>query len=103
MRTQNFSATMTRKPANQEDLYVVVHHRRDSHQPYPNSWLDDERLDAIETTPAIGRLCKDAKVSGRAVFVHRCAWDDSPPVICAGLSVLDAVAIDRRTWYVQVR
>ena len=101
MGTQQSSATMTRKPATKEDLYLVVHHQRDAHQPYPNSWLDDQRLDAIETTPAIGRMCKDAKISDRAVFVHRCAWDDNPPVICCRAVVLDAVAIDRRTWYVR--
>ena len=101
MRTQHSSATITREPAGKEDLYVVVHHQRDFQQPYPNGWLDDDQLDAIETTPAIGRMCKEAKVSGRAVFVHRCAWDDNPAVICCGALVLDAVAIDRRTWYVR--
>ncbi len=101
MSMQPSSATMMRKPATKEDICLVVHHQRDAHQPYPNSWLDAERLDAIETTPAIGRLCKAAKVSGRAVYVHRCAWDDNPPVICCRAVVLDAVAIDRRTWYVR--
>ena len=101
MSTQHSSATITREPANQDDLYLVVHHRRDFHQPYPNSWLDDEQLDAIETTTAIGRMCQKAKVSGRAVYVHRCAWDENPPVICCRALVLDATAIDRRTWYVR--
>ena len=32
MRTQHSSATMTREPANKENLYVVVHHQGDSHQ-----------------------------------------------------------------------
>ena len=100
MRTQHSSATITREPGNKENLYLVVHHQRDSRR-YPNSWLDDERLDAIETTSAIGRMCKEAKVSGRTVLVHRCAWDDNPAVICCRASVLDAVAIDRRTWYVR--
>ncbi len=101
MGTEQSSATISRKPATKEDLYLVVHHQRDAHQPYPNSWLDDQRLDAIETSPAIGRMCKDAKISDRAVFVHRCAWDDNPAVICCRAVVLDAVAIDRRTWYVR--
>ncbi len=101
MGTQHSSATITRDPANKEDLYLVVHHHRDSHQPFPNSWLDDDRLEAIETTTAIGRLCQKAKIAGGAVNVHRCAWDDYPPVICCRAAVLDAVAIDRGTWYVR--
>ncbi len=101
MSTQISSATITRGPAIQENLYVVVYHRRDVHQPYPNSWLDDEQLDAIETTTAIGRMCKKAKLAGTAVYVHRCAWDDNPAVICCRATVLDATAIDRRTWYVR--
>jgi hypothetical protein len=101
MSTQHSAATITREPADQENLYLVVHHQRDSQQPFPNSWLDDDRLDAIETTPAIGRMCKEAKLSGRPIFVHRCAWDENPPVVCCRALVLDAVPIDRRTCYVR--
>ena len=100
MSTQRSAATITREPAS-KDLYLVVHHQRDAHQPYPNSWLDDERLDAIETTPAVGRMCKESKLSGKMILVHRCAWDEDPAVICCRAVVQDAVAIDRRTWYVR--
>ena len=100
MGTQHSSATLTREPAAKADLYVVVRHRRDF-RPCPLSWLDDEQLDAMETSPAIGRMCREAKVAGRAVYVHRCAWDGSPSVICCRALVLDATAIDRRTWYVR--
>ena len=86
MSMQPSSATMMRKPATKEDICLVVHHQRDAHQPYPNSWLDAERLDAIETTPAIGRCAESCQGLGRAVYVHRVAWTTILPRSAAGRS-----------------
>ena len=79
---------------NSKKLYVVVHHSRDTHQPWPNSWLDDKRLEAIETTTEIGRLCQDAKQRNEPVFAHRCAWGSSQPLVCSSASVAQAASID---------
>ena len=78
-------------------LYVVVRHRRDADQSFVNSWLDDERLEAITTTPEIGRFCLDAQQRGEIVCVHRCGWSDVRPTICSSASVVRVDSIDRRT------
>ena len=52
------------------DLYLVVHHRKDNHQPYPNSWLDDSRLEAITTTEKVSILCKEVRENGQTVYIH---------------------------------
>lgn len=78
-------------------LYVVVHHRRDADQSFVNSWLDDERLEAITTTPEIGRFCLDAQQRGEIVCVHRCGWSDVRPTICSSASVVRVDSVDRRT------
>ena len=78
-------------------LYVVVHHRQDTDQRWPNSWLDDERLEAITTTLEIGGLCSDAMARGDSVFVHRCGWADSQPSVCCAASVIQSAPIDQRT------
>jgi hypothetical protein len=81
-------------------LYVVVHHRRDSKQPWANDWIDDDRLKLIQTTVEIGNLCKQAKSSRTRVFVHRCALGANPPVICCSAEVVDVNAVDKRTMLV---
>jgi hypothetical protein len=53
-------------------LYVVVHHQQDENQPWVYAWLDDELIEAIQTTSEIGRLCQRAKERGERVYVHRC-------------------------------
>src|SRR5881394_4404849 len=78
-------------------LYVVVHHRRDPSQPWTNSWLDDERLEAITTTTGIGELCSDAMARGEPVFVHRCGCAESHPSVCCAATVVQSAPIDRRT------
>jgi hypothetical protein len=40
-------------------LYVVVHHQRDENQPWVNAWLNDELIDAIQTTTEIPSYCND--------------------------------------------
>jgi hypothetical protein len=85
----------------QDDLYVVVHHRRDPDQRWSNSWRSDEELEAIQTTATIGRLCEEAKLAARAVYIDRCAWDANPPLVCCRAIVRDALEIDRSTWLVQ--
>ncbi len=78
-------------------LYIVVHHEKDPSQPWRNSWIDDERLEAIQTTPDIGNLCKAAKRLGDSVFVHRCQWGDTAHTICCSVRVLRVNVIDRST------
>jgi len=78
-------------------LYVVVHHNRDSNQPWVNSWLDDERLEAIQTTRQIGEFCRAAQQANESIFVHRCRWGDIEPTICCSASVAQVGKIDERT------
>lgn len=78
-------------------LYVVVHDRRDENQPRVNAWLDDDVIEAIQTTTEIGHLCQRAKERGERVFVHRCGWGDCSPVVCCSAVVEDVGAIDRAT------
>jgi hypothetical protein len=78
-------------------LYIVVHHKQDPGQPWSNSWIDDERLGAIQTTTEIGELCKAAKSLGDSVFVHRCQWGDTAHTICCSARVLRVDVIDRST------
>ncbi len=42
-------------------LYVVLHHQKDEHQPWVNAWLDDQLIEAIQTTNEIGELCRRAR------------------------------------------
>jgi hypothetical protein len=80
-----------------QKLYLVVHHQRDPIQPFVNSWLDDERLDAITTTPEIGQFCQDVQQRDGRVCVHRCGWADARPTICCSASVVRVDSVDRRT------
>jgi len=78
-------------------LYVVVHHQRDENQPWKNAWLDDDLIEAIQTTNEIGNLCRRAKEHRERVYVHRCAWAESRPVVCCSAEVEDVAAIDKST------
>jgi hypothetical protein len=80
-----------------KNLYVVVHHKQDPKRPWPNSWLDDERLDWITTTAEIGQHCHEALQRGAAVFVHRCGWDHEKPTVCCSAKILQISDIDRRS------
>lgn len=66
-------------------LYLVVHHRQDPNQPWVNAWLDDNLLQAIQTTARIGRLCEAERRAW--VFVHRCRCGNEPPSICCAVRV----------------
>ena len=78
-------------------LYLVLHHRKDGNQPWVNAWLDDELIEAIQTTREIGELCARAKVRGERVFVHRCGWGECPPVVCCSAEVGEVATIDKGT------
>ena len=78
-------------------LFIVVHHREDIRQPWRNSWLDDERLRAITTTPQIGHMCEDSALRGERVFVHRCTWGEHRPSVVCSVEVDRVDAVDRRT------
>src|ERR1041385_654432 len=81
-------------------LYVVLHHRKDSVQPWVNSWLDDDRIEAIQTTTEIGQLCQQCATDSEPVFVHRCGSAEHDPVICCAAKVAQAAPIDRSTYLV---
>jgi hypothetical protein len=78
-------------------LYVVLHHQKDKNQPWVNAWSSDELIEAIQTTCEIGNLCRRAKERGERVFVHRCGWNEHPPVVCCSAEVEDVGAIDKET------
>ena len=78
-------------------IFVVVHHRNDSSQPWVNSWLDENLLEAITTNLEIGRLCEDVKKNNLDVFVHRCAWNEFYPLVCCSASVIEVAQFDRKT------
>ena len=80
-----------------KNLFVVVHHQQDSNQPWINSWIDDNRLDAITTTIEIGRLCEDLKKNSELIFVHRCGYGEMRPSICCSAWVIEVAQIDRKT------
>lgn len=79
------------------ELYVVVHHRCDLSQPYSNSWIDDERIEAITTTNEIGELCAEAMSQGNLVFVHRCGWGEQQPIVSCAATVDEVATVDKRT------
>ena len=81
-------------------IYIVVHHPRDPCQPWTNSWLDDSRIEAIQTTKEIGHLCEQSRQEGMPVYVHRCAWETHPATVCCAATVAQASPIDRRTYLV---
>jgi hypothetical protein len=70
-------------------LYLVVHHRKDEHQPYTNQWIedDDRLLKLIAMTPEVAECCEKARRANTRVFVHRCGWTDEPPTICCSVLV----------------
>lgn len=78
-------------------LYVVVRHRGDPHQPVINSWLDDDRLHAITTTPEVARLCREAQQRGERVCIHRCGWSDLIATICCSVAVDRFEYVDKWT------
>ncbi len=80
--------------------YIVVHHKKDTKQPWVNSWLDDDRLAAIQTNGQVANLCSDVHREGQPVFVHRCAFASFSPIICCSASVTSVQKIDRKTWLV---
>ena len=84
-----------------ENLYLVVHHRRSPDQQgpdqsYSNSWLDNDRLEAIMTNTKIAEFCQDAQQKGERVFVHRCAWAGTPSIICCSAVVDRIDSLDRK-------
>lgn len=70
-------------------LHVILHHRKDPHQPWANDWTDDDLIAAITTTSHIGKLCFQAKRRGEQVFVHRCAYGGTPAIISCAAHVRD--------------
>jgi hypothetical protein len=68
-------------------LYIVVHHPCDPHQPYANEWDRDQLLRSFQTTPGFVRQHTEALRPGERIFIHRCGWGDSPPVICCSVKV----------------
>src|SRR5690348_7582473 len=83
--------------------YLVVHHQKDTNQPWTNSWLDDQRLEAIQTTRQVAELCREALSSGELVYVHRCATTLSPPSVCCSLRIATIDHLGSSTWLVRFK
>ena len=81
--------------------YLVVHHKQDINQPWVNSWLGDNLLDAIQTNGPVATLCSTAHLGGQPIFVHRCAFGIFSPTICCSASVTSVQQIDKKTWLVK--
>lgn len=84
------------------DLYVVVHHPDDPHQPWANYWISGERLGAITTTAEIARFCQAEKQRVKRIFVHRCSYGTRPALIVCSVEV-DTVATLPRGAYVSFK
>jgi hypothetical protein len=84
-------------------LYVVVHHQQDEKQPWVNAWLNDQLIEAIQTTNEVGELCRQAKQHGERVYVHRCRSGDWPPVVCCSVEVEEVGRIDSSTILVRFK
>lgn len=82
------------------NTYLVVHHKLDKNQPWVNSWLDDNRLEAIQTNGRVADECFAAYRDGHPIFVHRCALGSISPTICCSASVTSVQKIDKKTWLV---
>jgi hypothetical protein len=78
-------------------LYVIVHHQQDENQPWVNAWLNDQLIEAIQTTREIGKLCRGAKERGELVYVHRCGWGECLPAISCAAEVEAVAEIDKAT------
>lgn len=79
------------------NLCIVVHHRNDPRQPWANSWVDDDCIQVIQTTRAIGQFCSKAKEQNQKIFVHRCGWGGIRPTICCEANVNRVDPIDKKT------
>ena len=72
----------------------MVPHQQDKSQPWSNSWIDDDLLEAIQTTKGIGDMCRAAQRVGDRVFVHRCQWGDHPHEVCCSVRVAKVYFLD---------
>ena len=77
-------------------LHVVLHHRQDADQPWVNAWLDDDLIEAIQTTTEIGHLCRRAKERGERVSPELCAACRRPIGSAAALSLIDGNRVHDR-------
>jgi hypothetical protein len=84
------------------DLYLVLRHRKDS-QVWSNAWLDDDRIDAIETNREVAQRCEQALLSDKTIFVHRCAWAGGPPIISCSMKVASVNSISKKDWLVRFK
>lgn len=82
-------------------LCIVIHHRSDHSQPWMNSWLDNDRIQAIQTTKEIGQLCSNAKEKNQKVLIHRCRWGHEKPTVSCVVDVESVDTIDKRTCLVR--
>ena len=80
-------------------LYLVVHHKNDSRQPWANAWDNPNLIEAITTTREIGERCDKST----EVYIHRCAWGSSPAVICCKAQIDRVTILDDHTYYVSFK
>lgn len=82
-------------------LYVIVHHRDAPEQPWTNDWQDEQVLRAITTRTSLGQRCRQAKSRGERVFVYRCGYASSGPVVSCSLAVKRVAPLDRSSCLVE--
>jgi hypothetical protein len=83
-------------------LYVVLRHPLQEKPPWKNKWVKGNQLIwTIQTTNEIGAMCREAKERGERVYVHRCGWKGSRPVVCCSAEVAAIAAVNTTTTLVQ--
>ena len=72
------------KTANTSNLYLVVRPRQNPEQTFRNEWLDDDRLESIETSIEIGEQCKEAMTTdvGKCHRIFEAVNELIPARIC---------------------
>jgi hypothetical protein len=89
------------KTADTPNLYLVVRPRQNPDQTFRNIWLDDDRLQSIETTIEIGEHCKEAMTTDKRVYVHRCGFETSAPCISCSALVVESSQITQSLYFVK--
>ena len=83
------------------DLYLVVRPRQNPDQTFKNVWLNDDRLDSIETTLELGETCRISMKNGDRIYMHRCRFDNFPPCITCSALVVESLQIGQSLYLVR--
>jgi hypothetical protein len=75
-------------------LYVVLRHP-DAEQVWANAWIPGSVLiEAITTDATVAARCRDARRGDEYVYVHRCAFGESPAGVVSKAKVHDVQKLD---------